>query len=79
VAASAIPIHSNKECHDGETSCRAKRRTPRMAHDRFCRLIHVDRATILKMAKAGQINLVYFGKCPVIPRTEAIRIGLITA
>jgi hypothetical protein len=45
----------------------------------FCRLIHIDRATVLKMAKAGQLNLVYFGKCPVVPRTEAIRLGLISA
>jgi hypothetical protein len=45
----------------------------------FCRLIHIDRATISKMAKAGQLNLVYFGKCPVVPRTEAIRLGLISA
>jgi hypothetical protein len=45
----------------------------------FCRLIRVDRATVLKMSKAGKLNLVYFGKCPVVPRTEAIRLGLINA
>jgi hypothetical protein len=45
----------------------------------FCKLVPVNRATISKMAKQGKIHLVYFGDVPVVPRTEAIRLGLITA
>lgn len=45
----------------------------------FCKLVPVNRATISKMAKAGQITLVYFGDVPIVPRTEAVRLGLISA
>jgi hypothetical protein len=45
----------------------------------FCKLIGMNRATISKMQKAGQLNLIYFGDCPVVPRAEAIRLGLISA
>jgi hypothetical protein len=39
----------------------------------------LNRATISKMAKQGQIHLVYFGDVPGVPRTEAVRLGLISA
>jgi hypothetical protein len=45
----------------------------------FCKLIRVSPATISKMAKAGKISLVYFGDAPVVPRAEAVRLGLISA
>jgi hypothetical protein len=45
----------------------------------FCRLVHIDRSTVLKMAKQGKINLVYFGAAPIVPRCEAVRLGLISA
>jgi hypothetical protein len=45
----------------------------------FCKLVTVSRATISKMAKAGKITLVYFGDVPVVPRSEAVRLGLISA
>jgi DNA-binding Xre family transcriptional regulator len=44
----------------------------------FCQLIGISPATISKMAKAGKITLVYFGDLPVIPRAEAVRLGLIS-
>jgi hypothetical protein len=30
------------------------------------------------MSREGKLNLVYFGDIPVIPRTEAVRLGLIS-
>jgi hypothetical protein len=45
----------------------------------FCKLIGMSRATISKMATLGQLNLIYFGDCPIVPRAEAIRLGLIRA
>jgi hypothetical protein len=45
----------------------------------FCKLIGMNRSTISKMAKLGQLNLIYFGDCPIVPRAEAIRLGLINA
>jgi hypothetical protein len=45
----------------------------------FCKLVHIDRSTISKMAKQGKLTLVYFGDVPVVPRSEAIRLGLISS
>jgi hypothetical protein len=45
----------------------------------FCKLVPVSRSLISKMSKEGKINLVYFGDVPVVPRTEAVRLGLISA
>jgi hypothetical protein len=45
----------------------------------FCKLVPVNRATISKMAKQGELKLVYFGDVPIVPRTEAVRLGLISA
>jgi hypothetical protein len=45
----------------------------------FCKLVHIDRSTVSKMAKQGKLTLVYFGDVPVVPRSEAIRLGLINA
>jgi hypothetical protein len=45
----------------------------------FCKLVRVDRSTISKMAKQGKLTLIYFGDVPIVPRTEAIRLGLISA
>jgi hypothetical protein len=43
----------------------------------FCKLVPVNRATISKMAKQGKLTLVYFGDVPIVPRSEAVRLGLI--
>jgi hypothetical protein len=43
----------------------------------FCKLVPVSRTTISKMAKQGELRLVYFGDVPIVPRTEAVRLGLI--
>jgi hypothetical protein len=45
----------------------------------FCKLVPISRATISKMAKQGKLTLIYFGDVPVVPRAEAVRLGLITA
>jgi hypothetical protein len=45
----------------------------------FCKLVPVSRSLISKMSKEGKINLVYFGDVPVVPRTEAVRLGLLEA
>jgi predicted DNA-binding transcriptional regulator AlpA len=45
----------------------------------FAKLVSVSAATIYKMSKAGKIRLEYFGDLPVVPRTEAIRLGLLSA
>lgn len=45
----------------------------------FCKLVPVSRPTVMKMAKDGKLNLVYFGDTPIVPRTEAIHLGLISA
>jgi hypothetical protein len=45
----------------------------------FCLLVGMNRATISKMAKLGKLNLIYFGDVPIVPRAEAIRLGLISA
>jgi hypothetical protein len=45
----------------------------------FCRLVPVSRNLISKMSKEGKLNLIYFGDVPIVPRTEAVRLGLIAA
>jgi hypothetical protein len=45
----------------------------------FCRLVPVSKSLISKMSKEGKLNLIYFGDVPIVPRTEAIRLGLIAA
>jgi hypothetical protein len=45
----------------------------------FCTLVPVSKALISKMAKDGKLNLIYFGDVPIVPRTEAVRLGLIAA
>jgi hypothetical protein len=44
----------------------------------FCKLVPVSTGLISKMAKQGKLNLVYFGDVPIVPRTEAVRLGLIS-
>lgn len=60
--------------------------TPAQGDDRlgwrvaeFCRLVPVNRATISRMAKQGKLTLIYFGDVPIVPRIEAVRLGLISA
>jgi hypothetical protein len=45
----------------------------------FAKLVSISPATIYKMGKSGKIRLEYFGDLPVVPRTEAVRLGLISA
>jgi hypothetical protein len=45
----------------------------------FCKLVSVSPATVSKMSKAGKIKLIYLGDLPIVPRSEAIRLGLISA
>jgi len=45
----------------------------------FCKLVGMNRLTITKMAKLGKLQVVYFGDVPIVPRAEAIRLGLISA
>jgi hypothetical protein len=45
----------------------------------FAKMISVGRATLSRMAKDGELKLIYFGDIPIVPRTEAVRLGLIKA
>lgn len=47
--------------------------------DEFCRLVGVSRPTVWRLAKSGRLNMSYLGKIPIIPRSEAVRLGLIAA
>jgi hypothetical protein len=40
-------------------------------------LTGTSRPTVWRQAKAGILKLVYVGNIPIVPRTEAIRLGLI--
>jgi hypothetical protein len=45
----------------------------------FSKMIGMNRLTLSKMQKAGKLQVVYFGDVPIVPRAEAIRLGLISA
>lgn len=45
----------------------------------FCKLVNLSRATLRRMADRGDLKLIYFGGAPLVPRAEAIRLGLIAA
>jgi len=45
--------------------------------DEWCQLTGTSRPTVWRQAKAGILKLVYVGNIPIVPRTEAIRLGLI--
>jgi hypothetical protein len=40
-------------------------------------LTGTSRPTVWRHAKTGKLRLVYLGDIPIVPRTEAIRLGLI--
>jgi hypothetical protein len=40
-------------------------------------LTGTSRPTVWRHAKTGKLRLVYIGDIPIVPRTEAIRLGLI--
>ena len=40
-------------------------------------LTGTSRPTVWRQAKAGTLRITYIGNIPIIPRTEAIRLGLI--
>lgn len=40
-------------------------------------LTGTSRPTLWRQVKAGQVKLIYIGGIPIIPRSEAIRLGLI--
>jgi hypothetical protein len=45
----------------------------------FCKIVPVSRALLSRMAKDGELRLIYFGDVPIVPRAEAVRLGLISA
>jgi hypothetical protein len=44
----------------------------------FSKLVSVSRGLIEKLASSGELRLTYLGTTPIVPRTEAIRLGLIS-
>jgi hypothetical protein len=42
-------------------------------------LTGTSRPTVWRHAKDGKLKIVYMGDIPIVPRTEAIRLGLIDA
>jgi hypothetical protein len=42
-------------------------------------LTGTSRPTVWRHAKTGKLRLVYMGGIPIVPRSEAIRLGLIEA
>jgi hypothetical protein len=45
--------------------------------DEWVALTGTSRPTVWRQAKAGTLRITYIGNIPIIPRTEAIRLGLI--
>lgn len=41
------------------------------------RLTGTSRATTWRQVKAGQLKVIHIGQIPLIPRSEAVRLGLI--
>jgi hypothetical protein len=42
-------------------------------------LTGTSRPTVWRHARSGKLRLVYMGAIPIVPRSEAIRLGLIEA
>jgi transcriptional regulator of acetoin/glycerol metabolism len=42
-------------------------------------LTGMSRPTIWRQAKKGKLRIAYIGTVPIVPRTEAVRLGLIDA
>jgi hypothetical protein len=40
-------------------------------------LTGISRPTVWRQAKSGALRLIYIDKIPIVPRTEAVRLGLI--
>jgi hypothetical protein len=47
--------------------------------DEWMAATSTSRATVARQIKTGQLKVAYIGTVPLIPRTEAIRLGLIPA
>jgi predicted DNA-binding transcriptional regulator AlpA len=45
----------------------------------WMKLTGTSRPTLWRQVKRGDLKLVYVGPTPMVPRSEAIRLGLITA
>ena len=43
----------------------------------WCSLTGISRPTVWRQAKAGTLRLAYVDKIPVVPRSEAVRLGLV--
>ena len=47
--------------------------------DEWVALTGTSRPTVWRHAKAGTLKIVYHGSIPLIPRSEAIRLGFVEA
>ena len=47
--------------------------------DEWVVLTGTSRPTVWRHARNGKLRIVYLDKIPIIPRTEAVRLGLINA
>lgn len=47
--------------------------------DEWVALTGTSRPTVWRHARDGKLRIVYMDKIPIIPRTEAVRLGLINA
>ena len=45
----------------------------------WMKLTNTSRQTLWRQVKRGDLRVVYIGPTPMVPRSEAIRLGLITA
>jgi excisionase family DNA binding protein len=45
----------------------------------FAALVNVSRAHLYRMAKANKLTIVRIGDAQLVPRSEAVRLGLIAA
>jgi hypothetical protein len=43
----------------------------------WCRLTGTSRPTAWRHAKTGKLKIVYMGAIPLVPRTEAVRLGFL--
>jgi hypothetical protein len=69
-----------------ENECRAEQRRHSLLDQRlgwrineWIALTGTSRPTVWRHAKTGKLRLVYMGDIPIVPRTEAVRLGLIKA
>jgi hypothetical protein len=45
----------------------------------WCKATGTSRPTLWRHAKSGAVKIVYVGDTPLVPRSEAVRLGLIDA